>query len=89
MGHQKPEVSKMALQSNKFIRRADLNPSTRLYIAYTALMAKAGSSWGTITSLSRQFMISRMFVYMLAHSLEQTSLIVFGDQANKPGSNQK
>jgi len=84
MGHQKIQSSKTALRGNKFVRRSDLTPSKRLYIAYTALRAMADSSWGTITFLAQQFMISRMFVYMLANSLEQTSFIVFGDHANKP-----
>jgi len=84
MENQKIQLSKTALRGNKFVRRSDLTPSTRLYIAYTALTAMSDYSWGTITVLARQFMISRMFVYMLANSLKQTSFIVFGDRANKP-----
>ncbi|PWG68313.1 hypothetical protein DF186_25365, partial [Enterococcus hirae] len=32
-----------------------------------------------VTELSRQFMISRMFVYMPANSLSEASEIIFGD----------
>lgn len=73
----------MELKSNKFIRRNDLTPSIRLYIAFAALTARGGTIWGKTTELARQFMISRMFVYMLATSLEQTSLIIFGDNHSR------
>ena len=68
---------------NKFIRRADLTASTRLYIAFTALMVIEFNIWGKITELSRQFNISRMFVYMLAATLKQTTPIIFGDKPTK------
>lgn len=68
----------------QFIRRTDLTPSIRLSIAYTALMAQGAGLWGKITELARQFLISRMFVYMLAHALEEHSQIIFGDQDVKP-----
>jgi hypothetical protein len=70
-------------EGKRFIRRADLTPLIRLYIAFTALMAQEGALWGKITELSRQFMVSRMFVYMLAATLEQHSLIIFGDNRCK------
>jgi hypothetical protein len=75
---------KMKAEHKRFIRRADLAPSTRLSIAYGALMAQRCALWGKITELSHQFMISRMFVYMLAATLEQHSLILFGDNRCKP-----
>ena len=37
------------LEPNKFVRRHDLTPSIRLYIAFTALMARTSGIWGTIT----------------------------------------
>ena len=44
-------------------------------------------SWGLVSWprgwLSRQFMISRVFVYMLANTLHETSLTVFGDNVSK------
>jgi hypothetical protein len=49
-----------------------------------ALMARTTGIWGKITELSREFMISRMFVYMLANTLHETSLTVFGDNVSKP-----
>ena len=74
----------MTTENKRFIRRADLTPMIRLYIAFTALMAQRGAVWGKITELSRQYMISRMFVYMLAATLEQHSLIIFGDNRCNP-----
>jgi hypothetical protein len=80
----KNPMFEMNMEHKRFIRRTDLAPLTRLYIAYTALMAQGCAVWGKITELSRQFMISRMFVYMLASTLEQHSLILFGDNRCKP-----
>jgi len=76
--------SNMLLRGNKFVRRHDLTPSIRLYIAFMVLMAKTTGDWGKVTELSRQFAISRMFAYMLANSLHETSLIVFGDNILQP-----
>ncbi len=70
----------ISIKSKKFIRRADLTPDIRLYIAYTALMAQQLNLWGKISDLAREFYISRMFVYMLASTLEQNSVIMFGDR---------
>lgn len=77
MNYLKPNMTPKSLQ---FIRRTDLTPSIRLHIAYTALMAQSGAVWGKISELAHQFMISRMFVYMLAHALQEHSQILFGDQ---------
>jgi hypothetical protein len=79
-------ILEMKAEHKRFIRRTDLTPLTRLYIAYTALMAQGCAVWGKITELSRQFMISRMFVYMLAATLEQHSLILFGDNRCRPAT---
>jgi hypothetical protein len=49
-----------------------------------AVTARVTGTWGKITELSRQFMISRMFVYMLANTLHETSLTVFGDNISNP-----
>ena len=80
----KTQISNMIPRGNKFVRRHDLTPSIRLYIAFMTLTAKATGAWGKVTELSREFMISRMFVYMLANTLYETSFIVFGDNAAKP-----
>jgi hypothetical protein len=37
------------LSGGKYVRRHDLTPSLRLFIACTALMAKANGTWGKIT----------------------------------------
>jgi len=62
----------------KFTRRNDLDPATRLYIAYTALTAQMFGLWGTVTQLSRDYAISRTFVYMLANTLEESMPVMFG-----------
>ena len=76
--------SNMIPCGNKFVRRHDLTPSIRLYVAFMAISARATGTWGKITELSRQFMISRMFVYMLANTLHETSLAVFGENVPTP-----
>ena len=68
----------------QFIRRNDLTPAIRLHIATTALVARNLGIWGVITDLSRQYLISRMFVYLLASQLEQTSLIHFDGRPAVP-----
>lgn len=73
----KNQISNMIVQGNKFVRRHDLTASIRLYIAFMALTARVTGTWGKISELSRQYMISRMFVYMLANTLRETSLTVF------------
>lgn len=62
-------------KGKKFLRRGELTPPLRLIIAFTALMS---GTWGTITRLSRQYAISRMFVYMLRNDLETATLQIFG-----------
>ncbi len=76
------QLSDTALSPKKFIRRTDLTPQTRLYIACTAFMAMAVGTWGTVTALSRQYMISRAFVYMLSSELKETGHIIFGDRSS-------
>jgi len=81
---EKNQISNMIPRGNKFVRRQDLTASIRLYIAFMAITTRVTGTWGKITELSRQFMISRMFVYMLANTLHETSLTVFGDNVSKP-----
>ena len=77
-------ISSLPQNTKKFLRRTDLTPFIRLYIAFTVLTAKTAGIWGTITALSKQFMISRTFAYMLAATLEETSLIIFGKASSPP-----
>lgn len=74
----------MEQYSKKFLRRSDLTPLIRLYIAFAGLMSKSVGIWGTITELSKRFMVSRTFIYMLAATLEEISPIIFGDNASPP-----
>jgi hypothetical protein len=76
-----------AVHCNKFIRRNDLTSSIRLYIAFMALTAKTTGAWGKVTELSRQFMISRTFVYMLANTLCEASFRIFGCNVPQPAIN--
>ena len=72
------------LSGDKFVRRQDLTPSVRLFIACSALMAQICGTWGKITELSRDYLISRTFVYMLASSLQETGMVVFGVNSSQP-----
>jgi len=85
----KTQRSNIIPRGNKFVRRHDLTPSIRLYIAFMTLTARATGAWGKVTELSRQFMISRMFVYMLANTLHETSFVVFGDNASKASNTEE
>jgi hypothetical protein len=69
----------MTAHGHKFLRRTDLTALTRLNIAFQALMAMEFNLWGKITALSHQYQISRMFVYMLASTLKQTTPLIFGN----------
>jgi len=71
-------MSSKGNERKKFIRRPDLSLPIRLYIAFMALQYK-GNLWGKITELARQFMISRVFVYILARSLEESLPAIFGE----------
>lgn len=84
MQEKKMSYPSAVLRGNKFVRRDDLTSSVRLYIAFMALTAKATGAWGKITELSRMFMISRTFVYILANALHETSSVVFGDNRSQP-----
>lgn len=84
-----PITPNINLQHNNFIRRTDLTPQIRLYIACTALMAQVNSTWGKLTELSRQYMISRTFVYMLIGTLEESSWVIFGDNQTTPVVDEK
>lgn len=68
----------------KFSRRTDLTPFIRMYIAFSAIEAQIFGYWGRITELSRQFKISRTFVYMLAATMVQVSDVAFGTGSIQP-----
>ena len=61
-------------KGKKFIRRRDLTPKKRLYIAYMAMYG----TWGVITLLAGEFRISRTFVYMMMYELMEITEKVFG-----------
>ena len=62
-------------EGRKFLRRRDLDAMKRLHIAF---MAQQGS-WGTVTRLGRQFVVSRTFIYMLMKVLKEMTERVFGE----------
>lgn len=68
-------LSDIDSKGKKFLRRSDLTPRTRLIIAFTALVS---NQWGIITRLSRQFAVSRMFIYLLVRDLESAEFEFFG-----------
>ena len=53
---------------SKFHRRKDLTVDIRLHIAFMALMC---NKWGIITSMAKEYAISRTFVYMLSSQLNR------------------
>ena len=57
----------------EFMRRPDLTFSKRLYIAVTALSAMYNPHWGVITSMAKQFVVSRTDIYILAVILIKTA----------------
>jgi len=61
-------------KGKRFLRRSDLTPRLRLIIAFTALIS---NQWGIITRLSRQYAVSRMFIYLLIRDLESAELEFF------------
>lgn len=73
------EINTFEFNKLKFIRRPDLSEMDRIHIAYTALWAQQHKSWGIITELSEEYMISRTFIYTLANTLRQTGSIIFGN----------
>lgn len=85
-----PEIQpQIYFEGPKFTRRPDLTPLNRLYIAFRALMAQEQGIWGEITRLSEQFLISRMFIYTLAKTLEQNCPIIFGGNHFNPAEEEK
>lgn len=82
-------VDQNELSGNKFIRRSDLTAQVRLLIASTAFLAQKLGIWGVITKLSREYMISRTFIYILLHQVEETGGIIFGDNSLKPNAIEK
>jgi hypothetical protein len=70
----KDTIEQTECKGTKFARRKDLTPEKRLQIAYMALQGV----WGVITQLSREFMISRTFIYKLMKDLKKITETVFG-----------
>ena len=70
----------------KFLRREDLTESIRSYIAVKGFLAKQSSQRGGITNISRQFNISRPFVYEAISSLEAVLPIIFSKIPSKINS---
>lgn len=55
----------------KFIRRPDLTRAVRVAIVLQAHAAQLNQTWGAITDLSRQYAVSRPFIYGLLSTFEQ------------------
>jgi len=47
----------------KFLRRKDITEAIQSHIAVTGFMAMENSNYGIITNFSRQFNVSRPFIY--------------------------
>jgi len=73
----------------RFIRRKELTQKIRMYIAISALHAQIFGEWGRISELSREFNISRRFVYMLMHTMLSVGELVFGEGKITPSTEPK
>ena len=69
------------LFGNNFLRRPDLALFTRLHIAYKAFEAKIFGLWGTVTALSRNFNVSRTFIYNTLATFEEAVNSALGPSA--------
>lgn len=63
--------------SPKFLILKDLTPKMRLEIASIAYTAQTFNTWGAITKLSKQYNVSRNFIYELLKVLKDTSSLIF------------
>ena len=63
--------------SPKFLILKDLTPKMRLEIASIAHTAQTLNMWGAITKLSKQYNVSRNFIYELLKVLKDTSPLIF------------
>jgi hypothetical protein len=67
----------------KFLRREDITEAIRAHIAVTGFMAMENSNHGIITNLSRQFNVSRPFVYDAIASLKGVFPIIFNKSSSE------
>ena len=63
--------------SPKFLILKELTPKMRLEIASIALTAQTLNTWGVISKLSKQYNVSRDFIYKLINTLKGISPIIF------------
>ena len=66
----------------QFIRRDDLTDHIRLMIVYNAYMAQRLGTWGTITNLSKEYQVSRTFIYSLLSGFKEVIPLLFSDKNN-------
>jgi hypothetical protein len=60
--------------SPKFLILKELTPKMRLDIASIAYTAQTLNTWGAITKLSKQYNVSRDFIYKLINTLKKNIL---------------
>ena len=76
-------LPKYIFTGKKFIRREDLTESIRSYIAVKGFLAGQESQRGVITHLSRQFNVSRQFIYDTISGLKGALSLLFGKAPSK------
>lgn len=74
---------------NKFFRRPDLTIFDRLQIVYEAYCAKIFGLWGTISSLSRYYNISRTFIYDTLAVFEEVVELALGPSVQPADTDNK
>ncbi len=74
---------------NKFFRRPDLATFDRLQIVYEAYCAKIFGLWGTVTSLSKYYNVSRTFIYDTLAVFEEIVELTLGPSAQPANTDSK
>lgn len=79
-------LPKFVFTGKKFLRRKEITDAIRGHIAVSGFLAMQNSQYGLITNLSRQFNVSRTFVYDAISSLKAVFSIIFNKAPSKTNS---
>ena len=74
----KANLPKPDSRRKQFHRREDLTENIRMHIAIQVYIAQEYSQWGIISSLARQYNVSRPFVYGLLSKMKDNLSATFG-----------
>ena len=74
---------------NKFLRRPELATFDRLQIVYEAYCAKIFGLWGTVTTLSKYYNVSRTFIYDTLAIFEEVVELALGPSVQPANTENK